>query len=300
MSDPVPPRTTDGVVRELISYPIKGCAGISHSGAAVTPAGLAHDRSFMVVNPDGVFRSQRNDPRLAIILPQISADGTYLTLYAPDTDPVHLAVDLDAARRDVLLFGAHFQGIDQGDAVAGWLSHVLGAPSRLVRVPPEHDRVTDGQTPGASGYADGCAIHLLSQSSLDLLNERLLGRGAAPLPMSRFRPNIVVDGWATPHTEDQARRVRVGTVELGYAKPTMRCVVTTVDQHTGVTTGPEPLRTLAAYRRVRDGFAFGVNFAVTRSGEVSVGDEVIVNYWETSPQMVPDAGSLPRRPVSRG
>lgn len=208
-------------------------------------------------------------------------------------------MDLDAARRDVLLFGAHFQGIDQGDAVAGWLSHVLGAPSRLVRVPPEHDRVTVGQTPGTCGYADGCAIHLLSQSSLDLLNERLLGRGAAPLPVIRFRPNIVVDGWATPHTEDQARRVRVGTVELGYAKPTMRCVVTTVDQHIGATTGPEPLRALAAHRRVHAGLAFRVNFAVTRSGEVSVGDEVIVNQWEMSPQMVHDVGSLPPRPVSR-
>lgn len=87
MSDPVPPRTTDGIVRELISYPIKGCAGISHSGAVVTLAGIAHDRSFMVVKPDSVFRSQRSDPRLAIIVPQISADGTYLTLYAPDTDP---------------------------------------------------------------------------------------------------------------------------------------------------------------------------------------------------------------------
>ncbi|MGC9665911.1 MOSC domain-containing protein [Planosporangium sp. 12N6] len=290
MSDLVASGITGGVIRELLSYPVKGCAGVSLPHAVVTRAGLAHDRSFMVVNPDGVFRSQRRDPRLAVIRPRISADGTRLTLDAPDTDPVRVAVDLDAARRHVLLFGTRFRGIDQGDAVAGWLSRVLGAPSRLVRVPPEHDRVTDGQVPGTSGYADSCAVHLLSRSSLDLLNERLTGAGAAPAPMSRFRPNVVVDGWAAPHTEDRAGRFRVGTVELAYAKPAIRCVVTTVDQRTGARTGPEPLRTLATYRRVRDGLAFGVKFAVTRPGEVSVGDEVLVTPGRRQ--------APPARPVS--
>jgi hypothetical protein len=263
-----------GVVRELISYPIKGCAGSPLPHAAVTPAGLAHDRSFLVIDPDGVFRSQRCTPRLAVIRPQLGPDGTRLTLRAPGTGPARLAVALDAARRDVFLFGHRFQGIDQGDAVAGWLSGVLGVPSRLVRVPPEHDRVTDGQTRGTAGYADGCAIHLLSLASLALLNERLLERGAAPLPMSRFRPNVVVDGWAAPHAEEHARRVRLGTAELGYAKAAIRCMVTTVDQLTGVKCGPEPLHTLATYRRVGDGIAFGANFAVTRSGQVGLGDEV--------------------------
>ena len=120
----------------------------------LTPAGLAHDRSFMVINEDGVFRSQRRVPRMALIRPKISAGGERLTLRAPGVDVTHTDVDLTAARRDVELFGQPYQGIDQGDAVAGWLSGVLGAPSRLVRVPPEHDRVTDGETPGTSGYAD--------------------------------------------------------------------------------------------------------------------------------------------------
>ncbi|AVT37474.1 MOSC domain-containing protein [Plantactinospora sp. BB1] len=285
MSDRVASRAPHGVVRELITYPIKGCAAMPVARSQVTPAGLAHDRSFMVVDPEGVFRSQRRDPGLALVRPVITPDGTRLTLRAPGADSVELAVDLDAARRDVLLFGVRYQGIDQGETAAGWLSEVLGAPSRLVRVPPEHDRVTDGEIAGTSGYADGSAVHLLSRSTLDLLNERLLGRGAVPVPMSRFRPNIVVDGWDVPHTEDLAGRISVGSVGLAFAKLASRCVVTTVEQRSGRKTGPEPLRTLADYRRIDGGIAFGVKYAVPEPGVLGVGDEVVVDRWQRPPRL---------------
>jgi uncharacterized protein YcbX len=268
---------------ELNCYPVKGCAGTSVGDAGLTPAGLAHDRSFMVIGEDGVFRNQRRVPRMALVRPEISADGERLTLRAPGVDVSHTDVDLTAARRDVELFGQPYQGIDQGDAVAGWLSEVFGAPSRLVRVPPEHHRVTRGQTPGTAGYADGQPLLITSLASLDLLNERIAQRGAKPLPMNRFRPNIVVGGWNEPHIEDRARRVNVGEAELGYAKLAVRCVVTTVDQESGTKVGPEPLRTLTGYRHAADGgVAFGVKFSVLRPGKLSVGDEVIVSSWGES------------------
>ncbi|MEU2794743.1 MOSC N-terminal beta barrel domain-containing protein [Streptomyces sp. NPDC007100] len=268
------------IVTGLTYYPVKGCAGVTASEAELTPAGLAHDRSFMVTGVDGVFRSQRRDPRLAVIRPEIGAGGGRLTLRAPGADPLHLEVDTASARREVELFKTAYRGIDQGEAAAAWLTEVLGAPSRLVRVPPEHDRVTDGLTPGTSGYADSCALHVLSLSSLELLHARLAEQGAAPLPMGRFRPNVVVDGWEAPHTEDRVRRVRIGGAELGYAKLAVRCAVTTVEQESGARTGPEPLRTLAGYRRAAaGGVVFGAKFAVLRPGKLSVGDEVAVSSW---------------------
>ncbi|MFC8917655.1 MOSC domain-containing protein [Streptomyces sp. NPDC047821] len=275
-----------GVV-DLICYPVKGCAGTPVSDALLTPAGLAHDRSFMVIGEDGTFRTQRRHPRLALIRPTVSADGTRLTLgpveAASGWGTVHLEVTTSAPRRHVDLFGEAFQGIDQGDGAAAWLSEVLGAPSRLVRVPPEHDRITDGVTPGTSGYADSSAVHLLSRSSLALLDRRMAERGAPPLPMNRFRPNIVVDGgdWAAvPHTEDRARRIVVGGAELGYAKLAVRCAVTLVEQESGARRGPEPLRTLATYRRAAGGgVVFGAKFSVLRPGKLSVGDEVVVTQW---------------------
>ena len=293
-------------VAGLICYPVKGCAGTSMNDALLTPAGLAHDRSFMVISEDGIYRTQRHHPRLALIRPTVSADGTRLTLDSADATDRYGTVGLDvttsAPRRDVDLFGTAFQGIDQGDDVASWLSEVLGAPSRLVRVPPEHDRIADGLTPGPSGYADSSAVHLLSRCSLALLNQRMAERGAPPLPMHRFRPNIVVDGrpsdghgsgghggsddWAAvPHAEDRARHIAIGEARLGYAKLAVRCAVTLVEQEAGARRGPEPLRTLASYRRAASGgVVFGVKFSVLRPGKLSVGDEVSVQEWgDTEP-----------------
>ncbi|WP_320775586.1 MOSC domain-containing protein [Streptomyces sp. CRN 30] len=296
-------------VVDLICYPVKGCAGTSMSDALLTPAGLAHDRSFMVISEDGIFRTQRRHPRLALIRPAVSTDGTRLTLDAADgtgrSGTLCLDVTTSAPRRDIDLFGAAFQGIDQGDGAAAWLSEFLGTPSRLVRVPPEHDRIADGLTSGPSGYADSSAVHLLSRASLALLNQRMSERGAPILSMNRFRPNIVIDrhdshdiespespespeghdhdngDWAArPHAEDRVRRITIGAAELGYAKLAVRCAVTLVEQEAGARQGPEPLRTLASYRRAAGGgVVFGAKFSVITPGKLSVGDEVVVREW---------------------
>ncbi|MEW2355034.1 MOSC N-terminal beta barrel domain-containing protein [Spirillospora sp. NPDC029432] len=268
------------VVVELVTYPVKGCAGVAVAASPLGAAGLAHDRTFMAVTEEGTFRSQRRDPRLALVRPEITADGGRLTLRAPGMEPLDLAVDLGAERRGVELFGAAYQGIDQGPDAAGWLSEFLGAPSRLVRVPPEHDRVTGGLTRGTSGYADGSPVHLVSRASLDGLNARLAEAGRPPLPMDRFRPNIVVDGRDGPHAEDAVRSARAGTAELAFAKLAIRCAVTMVDQRRGAKDGPEPLRTLAAYRRADGGgVAFGTKFSVVRPGALAVGDAFLVTEW---------------------
>lgn len=269
-------------VTELRYYPIKGCAGVRVERAEVTRAGLAHDRTFMVVDEQGVFRSQRRDPLLATVHPAVENGGDRLSLAAPGVEPVAFAVDTVGPRRKVELFGVPYPAIDQGEEAAAWLSRVLGAPSRLVRVPPEHDRSTDGLTPGTSGFADSSAMHLLSQASLDDFNART-GDDVAPLPAERFRPNVVVDGWPEPHTEDLLRRFGAGDAEFGYTKLAIRCSVTLVDQSTGAKAGPEPLRTLARYRRAAaGGVALGSKFAVLRPGVLRVGDELTVSSWGAS------------------
>ena len=285
-------------ILELNCYPIKGCAGTRLSSSLVTPAGLEHDRSFMVISEPGVFRSQRRDPALARIRPEMSPDGDRLTLRSPGHEPFGHEVDYRSAAREVSLFGQPYRGIDQGDPVAVWLGQVLGVPSRLVRVPTDHARITDGQTPGTCGYADSSPIHMVSTSSLILLNERIArasteqtptpgpvkhdpdtGRTSIPVPTERFRPNLVIEGWDEPHTEDRCRRIEVGDVEFAYAKLAIRCAVTMVDQVTGGKVGPEPLRTLATYRRSSGGVAFGTKFAVLRDGKLTVGDELTVHEW---------------------
>ncbi|MCO1658263.1 MOSC domain-containing protein [Pseudonocardia humida] len=263
-------------VLQIWTYPIKSCAGVALRGGTLGPAGLPEDRSFMVVDADGRFRTQRGDPRLATIHPLVSDDGAHLDLRAPGAGDLRVPVDRDGPRRPVDLFGAAYTGIDQGPEVAGWISEVVGAPCRLVRVPPEHHRVTDGLIPGTAGYADSGSVHVVSTASLRELDDRIAAAGGAPVPMSRFRPNIVVDGWDEPHREDDAPELSLGGVRLGFAKLAVRCATVLVDQETGRKAGPEPLRTLARYRRDDGGgVVFGAKFAVLRPGAVAVGDEIL-------------------------
>ncbi|WP_410630320.1 MOSC domain-containing protein [Amycolatopsis sp. cmx-4-83] len=265
-------------IARLTYYPVKGCAGTSVPAAEVGPAGLAHDRVFQVVAPDGDFRSQRRYPALAAVRPRV-LDGT-LTLSAPGRDDLTIDVRRDGPRHPGSTFSWHGEGVHQGEAAAEWFSDLLGLPSVLIRVAPDHERVTGGEHPGTAAFADGHALLVASESSLDALNARILERGGEPVPMDRFRPNVVISGWPEAHTEDEVREMRAGTAEFGYAKQCVRCTVPMVDQETGEKAGPEPIRTLASYRRHPDGgVVFGMKAAVLRPGQVAVGDEVIVHSW---------------------
>jgi uncharacterized protein YcbX len=266
-------------VSALHYYPIKGCAGVTVDHATVTETGLLHDRSFVVTKPDGMFLSQRTVARLAIIRAQPLHDGTKLALSAPGVDDIVLDM-VDGPEVAVTVHKWDGRGIDQGEDAAGWLSEVLGKDVRLIRAPSGWHREGSGESPGRIQFADSTALLVTSLSSLDGLNARILERGADPVPMNRFRPNIVVTGWPEPHTEDRVRRMTIGTVRIGYGKRDIRCVVTLVDQLAGQRAGSEPLRTLASYRREPEGgVSFGMKAAVLHPGKIFVGDEVNVTEW---------------------
>jgi uncharacterized protein YcbX len=268
-------------VQALAHYPIKGCAATPVQRAEVGTTGIHGDRLLMLVDAEtGGFLSQRKVPELAVIAPTL--DGARLVVSAPGADDAEIDVQHDGDRRDISLFNRWFGiGIDQGDQAAKWFTAVLDRPCRLVRVPPEHDRDGWGEHPGKVGFADAHAMLVTSLSSLDGLNERILEHGGLPVPMNRFRPNLVVGGWPEPHTEDRVWKLTAGTVELGYSTRAIRCAVPTVEQETGRKDGPEPTRTLASYRREPDynnGVSFGAKFAVLRGGTVSVGDEITCEF----------------------
>jgi uncharacterized protein YcbX len=269
-------------IAELTCYPVKGCAGTGVRRCVVTESGVAGDRGLMVVDAtDGTFLSQRRLPGMAVIRPALDPDGQRLSLSAPGVEELSVEVLPDGPHRPVSLFGVWFgAGVDQGEPVADWLSTVLGRPARLVRVPPGHDRMGTGERTGPIGFADSTAVLICSLSSVDLLNERIAERGGQPVPVNRFRPNLVVSGWPEPHTEDRVRRMTVGGAEFAYAKRCVRCPVPTIDQDTGRWDGPEPTRTLAGYRKEPGGgVSFGMKAMVLRPGPVAVGDPVTVSEW---------------------
>ncbi|GLY48515.1 MOSC N-terminal beta barrel domain-containing protein [Lentzea sp. NBRC 102530] len=261
------------IVSSLVVHPVKGCGGYPVTSRAVEPTGLRGDRMMMLVDEDGVFLSQRKVPEMAAIRPRLTDDAL---LHGGSVFPIIT----DGPRVPVVVHTWHGFGVDQGDEAAESFSQALKRSVRLVRTPPDIHRETTGETTGVVGYADGNALLVLSLSSLDGLNERILERGGEPVPMDRFRPNVVVSGWPEPHTEDRVRRAAIGDVELAYAKDCVRCAVPMVDQGTGLKSGPEPIRTLATYRRDPDGgVTFGMKAQVVRTGTISVGDKVDVLEW---------------------
>jgi uncharacterized protein len=259
-------------VGRLFSYPVKSCAGIELNTAQVTATGLAWDRRWMVVGGDGAFLSQREHPRLALVRVRL-VEGC-LVLSAPRRAEIPVALDRDASvTTRVRVWGDECEALDEGRAAAGWFSELLGATARLVRLAGDDARPlgTPSAQPGDRvSFADAYPFLLLSEASLDGLNRRL----ALPVPIDRFRPNIVVAGCGS-HAEDGWRQLRMGDVDFRVVKACARCVITTTDQETAER-GPEPLRTLATYR-LRDGkVLFGQNLIHGGTGTISVGDPVIV------------------------
>ncbi len=251
-------------IAALFVYPVKGCRGIALPSARVTERGLEHDREWMVVDSAGRFVTQRTEPRLASIATAITA--TSLTLTVPGAEPLQVPLDQSGVTGAVTVWRDTVPGIDQGSAAAAWLSARLDGAYRLVRFDPAARRLCNPAYAGDSGahtaFADGYPLLVLSEASLNDLNARL----ATPLPIDRFRPNLLLSG-VDAYDEDYIDRIVSGDVTLKMVKPCIRCQVTTIDQRT-LERGLEPLHTLAGYRHnaLLDGVAFGMNAIVAAGG----------------------------------
>jgi uncharacterized protein YcbX len=259
-------------VSALYAYPIKSCRGSELESAPVGPRGFLGDRQWMLVTPDGDFLTQREYPRIALIHPRW--DAGQLEISAPGMLHYSLGPVVPGPRRQVAIWRDTCEAVDQGDAAAEWFSTYLGAPCRLVRLADDFTRQVDQRyaprPTDQTGFADGFPFLIISQASLDDLNSRL----STPLPMNRFRPNLVVTGCG-PFAEDTWKVIRVGGIVLDVVKPCARCVITTTDQDT-TERGKEPLHTLASYRNVNGKVMFGQNAIHRSEGQLRRGDVVEV------------------------
>jgi hypothetical protein len=261
-------------------YPLKGGRAVDLDEAVVEPWGLAGDRRWLLVDADGQFITQREQPTLARLVVSygqgagitVSCDGyRSLSVAAPADSPELLKVTV--WRSTVLAAAA-------GPEADGWFSGYLGEPVRLVWLDDPTRRAVDPEF-GADGdvvsFADGFPLLVTSSASLGQLGEWLAADGDQPVPMNRFRPNVVVSG-CEPWDEDRWRRIRIGAVSFRVAKPCGRCVVTTTDQATGER-GRQPLRMLARRRRFGKSLVFGQNLIPDSPGLIRVGDPMEVTEY---------------------
>ncbi len=267
-------------VHSLATYPVKSCAAIATDTVSLDDFGFTWDRRWMVVDGEGRFLTQREQPRLAQVTARVDAES--LEFGAPGRLPFRLP--LEAPRSAVLPVTVWKDTVavwDEGDAVAAWLSDWLGCPARLRRFPEQTvRRVNPEYSPefARTAFADAYPVLLATTASLAELNRRLIGRGAAPVTMDRFRPNLVVESnGLEPFAEDDWRRIRIGAIEFDLVKPCTRCAVTTTDQTTGLIPEPgEPLATLATFRRWQGHVIFAHNLVHRGHGPLRVGDAVTV------------------------
>jgi hypothetical protein len=258
----------------LTVYPLKSCAGLPLTRATVEPLGLQHDRRWMAVRPDGSFMTGRELPALVRVRAVPAPTGLHLSAPGMPDLEVHLPPS-DAPRLDVTVWDDTCSAARASAQADRWLSQYLGEPTVLVHVDARMERPVDPKYAAPEdrvGFADGFPLLLISAASLADLNQRL----PHPVPMARFRPNLVVSGTAA-FAEDGWKRLRIGSVELAAVKPCARCVFTTVDPETArADPEQEPLRTLSTYRRTGGKVMFGQNIIVRRPGILQVGDAVEV------------------------
>ncbi len=261
----------DAVLAGLFVYPLKSAAGISLGRAPIGARGIADDRRWMVVDAGGQFISQRTHPRMALVRVRFATDGVLVS--APGFPDLALPrVPHGGSARSVAVWGDTVAAPSVGAGAAEWMSAHLGCRCDVVYLPDDAARVVEpGWGPSRLlSFADAFPFLLISEESLADLNSRL----AVPLPMNRFRPNLVVSGCG-PYGEDSWMRIAIGELCFVAARPCSRCATTVVDQDTGER-GREPLATLAGYRRTGNEVFFGQNLVHEDEGELTLGDPVVL------------------------
>ena len=257
------------IVRDLFVYPMKSGRGIPKTRVHLASTGFEWDRHWMAASHEGVFMSQRTEPRLALIEPEIGTD--LLTLRSEGLPALQVPLQPQGEGKPAEVWKNAISALDQGDEAAAWLTRVIGKEARLLRVSPVLDRQASPQYAGSTrapvSFTDGFPILVANLASLMHLNTRM----PEPVGMERFRPNIVLEG-LEPFAEDRIGTLNIGNITLRLVKPCTRCVITSTDQRTGAVSN-NPLPILRQFRF--DKALLGVTFAENAVIETGVGETLV-------------------------
>ena len=263
---------------EINIYPIKSLGGISLKEAVVEEKGLQYDRRWMLVDETGKFFTQREFPKMATLKVSLANDG--LKVISAENETIEIPFEPTSDDElSVTIWNSKCQAVSYDETINSWFSNQLETDCRLVIMPEDSRREVNPvyavhKYQDVVSFADGYPVLLIGEGSLNDLNSRLEN----PLPMNRFRPNLVVKD-SESFAEDGWKKIKVGDCVFHIVKPCERCVMTTVDQQNGVSDGKEPLKTLSTYRLVKkDGeskILFGQNLIAEKPGaNLKIGDKI--------------------------
>jgi len=256
----------------LFIYPIKSLGGIALEKSFLTDRGFQYDRRWMLVNPSGKFYTQRDNPEMALLKVELKAAGLEVYHSADPDDRIEIPFQFTPSGvLPVIVWEDTCEAQLVSDSIDAWFTRVLNMPCRLVFMPDQTHRPVDpdyATRQEITSFSDGYPVLVIGQASLDDLNAKL----NVPVPMNRFRPNIVFEG-GRPYQEDGMTAFQVNGINFSGVKLCGRCMVTTIDQDTAET-GKDPLKTLATYRLINNKVMFGMNLLHDSSGWIAVGDSI--------------------------
>lgn len=261
------------ILTEINVYPIKSLGGIRLDNSKVEERGLQFDRRWMLVDEKNQFLSQREFPKMAAVGVKLNADSLTVS-----NNSENLQIPFEAESNQTAsakIWSSRVKSKVYENEINDWFSEVLRTKCRLVLMPEESKRRVSPfyavrKFEDTVSFADGYPFLLIGENSLNDLNSKL----EMPLPMNRFRPNLVISG-SKPFAEDNWKKIKIGETIFHVVKPCARCVMTTINQISGEKDGKEPLKTLAKYRTKRGKVLFGQNLIAENAGAVlKIGDKI--------------------------
>ena len=260
-------------VSALYIYPVKSLGGIAVNNAKVTDRGLEYDRRWMLIDADNRFLSQRELPKMALLKTGITANGISITDTATGSQFLIPFKPLTDTLLQVTVWDDTCTAQLVSPIADEWFSQALAKPCRLVYMPNDSLRPVDPRYAAEdklTSFSDAYPFLLISQASIDDLSER----AATPIPIDRFRPNIVYTG-GNAYSEDELAHFTLNGIDLYGVKLCARCPVPGIDQQTAQRV-KEPLKTLNSYRRMRNKVWLGQNLIHQGEGIINVGDVINV------------------------
>jgi len=258
-------------VSDIYIYPVKSLGGFSVPAATLTDRGFKYDRRWMLIDENNRFISQREVSAMALLQVALQEENLLIT-NKKTADLIKVPFEpLTSETMMVSVWDDNCLAQRVSDEADAWFSRQLNMSCRLVYMPDSTQRTVDEQyahNKEITSFSDGYPLLIIGQASLDDLNNRL----TSPLPMNRFRPNIVFTG-GLPFQEDDMKQFHIGDIQFFGVKPCARCVITTIDQESGIK-AKEPLKTLSTYRAKNQKIYFGQNLLFNGSGTIRVGDMI--------------------------
>lgn len=245
--------------------------------AEVQETGLKYDRRWMLTDKDGMFLTQRIYPQMALLQVGITEEGLSVAHKQKRLEPLLIPFGTTGEETTVTIWEDTCLANEVSTFVNEWFEEALQMNVKLVYMPTATKRLVDttyAHENEVVSFADAFPLMMIGQASLDDLNSRL----QQAVPMNRFRPSLVFSG-GTAFCEDAFDTFTIGDIGFRAAKPCARCVLTTVNQDTGVK-GHEPLRTLSAYRTFENKVLFGQNLLQQQRGSIKIGDKLEVLTWK--------------------